>query len=129
MPPVLLVGHRDREEIAAEYARADVFVFPSVSDPWGLVINEAMAASLPVVTTSEPGAVDDLVRHGANGLVTPPFDAGALATAMVRLTRDAELRHAMGARSAARIATQTPGAWAAGMRDAALAALERARGG
>jgi glycosyltransferase involved in cell wall biosynthesis len=127
MPPVRILGHLDREDLAAEYARADVFAFPSVSDPWGLVINEAMASALPIITTSAPGAVDDLVADGDNGIVVPPFDAGALRAAMEDLARDPERRRTMGARSAERIRAQTPEAWAAGMREAALAALDCGR--
>lgn len=129
MPPIRILGHLDREGLAAEYARADVFVFPSVSDPWGLVINEAMASGLPVVTTSAPGAVDDLVVEGDNGIVVPPFDGGALGAAMEDLSRDPERRLAMGRRSAERILGQTPEAWAVGMREAALASLQLSRTG
>jgi glycosyltransferase involved in cell wall biosynthesis len=129
MPSIRIPGHIDREGLAAEYARADVFVFPSVSDPWGLVINEAMASGLPVVTTSAPGAVDDLVIDGENGIVVPPFDAGALRAAMECLARDPGRRRAMGRRSADRIRTQTPEAWAVGMREAALASLDLSRTG
>jgi glycosyltransferase involved in cell wall biosynthesis len=123
MPPVRVTGHLDREGIAEQYARADVFVFPSVSDPWGLVINEAMASGLPVVTTTAPGGVDDLVVDGENGIVVAPFDAGSLRAAMDDLARDPERRRAMGMRSGERIAAQTPEAWAAGMREASIAAL------
>jgi glycosyltransferase involved in cell wall biosynthesis len=129
MPAIRIAGHLDREELATEYARADVFVFPSVSDAWGLVINEAMASGLPVVTTSAPGAVDDLVVDGDNGIVVPPSDAGALVAAMEDLARDPERRRGMGKRSADRIRTQTPEAWAVGMREAALASLDLSRTG
>jgi glycosyltransferase involved in cell wall biosynthesis len=129
MPPVRALGHLDREGLAEEYARADVFVFPSVSDPWGLVINEAMASGLPIVTTTAPGAVVDLVADGDNGIVVAPFDAGALLAAMEDLARDPGRRRAMGERSAERIRTQTPEAWAAGMRQAGLVALDLARTG
>lgn len=129
IPSIQIAGHLDREELATEYARADVFVFPSVSDPWGLVINEAMASGLPVVTTSAPGAVDDLVVDGDNGIVVPPFDAGALGAAMEDIARDPERRRAMGLRSAERIRAHTPEAWAVGMREAALASLDLSRSG
>ena len=96
MPPVRLLGDLDREDLAKEYARADVFVFPSVSDPWGLVINEAMASALPMITTSAPGAVDDLVVDGSNGIIVAPFDAGELGAAMEGLARGAEIAGANG---------------------------------
>lgn len=119
-PLVHLVGHRDRDELSRLYAEADVFVFPSVSDPWGLVLNEAMASGLPVVTTPAPGSVDDLVRDGENGFVVPPRRPGPLGDAM-RALLDPGLRREMGARSAQRIVGYSSEAWARGMRDAALA--------
>jgi glycosyltransferase involved in cell wall biosynthesis len=126
MPPAKLLGHLEREELVDAYRNADVFVFPSVSDPWGLVVNEAMAAGLPVIASSAPGAVDDLVRDGDNGFVVPPFDASSLATAIDALSTDAELRARMGARSLDRIGSFTPDGWARGMRDAALSVAGRA---
>jgi glycosyltransferase involved in cell wall biosynthesis len=116
---VELLGHLDREALAAEYARADVFVFPSVSDPWALVLNEAMASGLPIVTSAAPGAVDDLVRDGWNGFVVPPADAGALANAIQRVADDEDLRASMGHGSRERIHEFMPEACAAGIRDAA----------
>jgi glycosyltransferase involved in cell wall biosynthesis len=126
MPPTYLPGHLGRDDLAKRYAQADVFVFPSVSDPWGLVLNEAMASGLPLVTTSAPGAVDDLVIHGRNGLVVEPFDVVGLATAMSTLTADAALRLSMGAESSSIIAGFEPETWAAGMREAVLGVLGEA---
>jgi glycosyltransferase involved in cell wall biosynthesis len=127
MPPVEVAGHRERDDLASVYADADVFVFPSVSDPWGLVVNEAMASGLPVIVTRAPGAVDDLVVDGQNGRVVSPFDPDALKTAMTELATNSDLRLAMGRRSAERIEAFEPRDWAAGMRDAAVTAW--ARGG
>jgi glycosyltransferase involved in cell wall biosynthesis len=126
MPPTHLPGHLGRDDLAQRYAWADVFVFPSVSDPWGLVLNEAMAAGLPLITTSAPGAVDDLVIHGRNGLIVEPFDVACLAGAMSTLTADAALRSSMGAESSSIIAGFEPEAWASGMRDAVLGVLGEA---
>jgi glycosyltransferase involved in cell wall biosynthesis len=126
MPPVHLRGHLERDDLAERYARADVFVFPSVSDPWGLVLNEAMAAGLPLVATSAPGAVDDLVFHGRNGLVVEPLDASGLAGAISTLTADPALRRSMGEESSSIIAGFEPEAWAAGMRGAVLGVLGEA---
>jgi glycosyltransferase involved in cell wall biosynthesis len=126
MPPVRLLGHLDRDDLADRYAGADLFVFPSVSDPWGLVLNEAMAAGLPVVASSSPGAVDDLVQQGRNGLIVAPFDTTALAGAMSTLIADPTLRVSMGAESSSIVRGFEPEAWAAGMRQAALSVLSRA---
>jgi glycosyltransferase involved in cell wall biosynthesis len=113
-----VVGHLDRDALARAYADADVFVFPSVSDPWGLVVNEAMAAGLPIVASSAPGAVDDLVIQGENGIVVAPHDVAGFARAIVGLAGDRERRLAMGRASVERIARFTPEAWAGAMRAA-----------
>jgi glycosyltransferase involved in cell wall biosynthesis len=126
MPPVSVVGHLERDDLAARYSQADVFVFPSVSDPWGLVLNEAMAAGLPVIATSAAGAADDLVFHGRNGLVVEPFDVAGLAGAMSTLTADPALRGSMGAQSSSIIRGFEPESWAAGMREAVLSVLGEA---
>ena len=49
------------------YAASDVFVLPSDDEPWGLAVNEAMCASLPVVVSREVRCVTDLLRDGVNG--------------------------------------------------------------
>jgi glycosyltransferase involved in cell wall biosynthesis len=122
IPPVRLLGHLDRESLAAAYSDGDVFVFPSVSDPWGLVLNEAMAAGLPVIVSSAPGAVDDLVEDGNNGFVVPPMDPGPLTEAMSTLVLDPARRLAMGERSSFLIRDFEPERWADGMRQAILEA-------
>jgi glycosyltransferase involved in cell wall biosynthesis len=117
---VELVEHLARDDLAVAYGDADVFVFPSVSDPWGLVLNEAMASGLPVIAASAAGAVDDLVIDGVNGIVVPPYDPGPLAAAIEALAVDRDRRLEMGARSRERIGRFRPHDWAAGMRDAIL---------
>lgn len=113
-----VVGHLDQEALARAYAGADAFVFPSVSDPWGLVVNEAMAAGLPIVASSAPGAVDDLVIDGENGIVVAPHDVAGFARAMSGLAADRERRLEMGRASIERIAWFTPVSWASAMRAA-----------
>lgn len=122
LPSVELVGHLDRARLAEMYGDADVFVFPSVSDPWGLVLNEAMASGLPLITTDLPGAVDDLVTDGDNGLVVPTSTSEGLLRAMDRLAGDRALRLSMGRRSAERIRAFEPGVWADGIAGAVRAA-------
>ena len=119
MPPVRSLGHLDRDQLARAYAEADVFVFPSVSDPWGLVLNEAMASSFQD-RTSAPGAVDDPISDCENGIVVPPFDPGALTDAMVALASDPARRLEMGEHSSSMIRDFEPQTWAEGMREAVL---------
>jgi len=109
--------HRIRNFLAA----ADVLVVPSIRtrafrEPWGLVANEAMHQSLPVIATDAVGAAaGGLVRHERNGLVVPAADAAGLAGALTRLARDPLLRGALGRNARRDVAAYTPEAWAAGM--------------
>ena len=69
-----MVGFAQREQLPAYYALADVFVFPTHTDPWGLVVNEAMACGLPVISSDAAGCAADLVESGWNGRVFPAGD-------------------------------------------------------
>ncbi len=98
-------------------------------EPWGLVANEAMNRSLPVIATTAVGAAaGGLVRHEETGLVVPAGDAGALAAALRRLQADPALRARLGAAGREAVAHYSHAAWAAGM-SRALAAAGVARSG
>jgi glycosyltransferase involved in cell wall biosynthesis len=70
-----------RIELLERYRAADVLVFPTLCDGFGMVVTEAFAQGLPVITTTRAGAAD-LVLHGENGLIIPAGDARALADAL-----------------------------------------------
>jgi glycosyltransferase involved in cell wall biosynthesis len=123
---VRLVGFAQREELAAYYGLADVFVFPTHTDPWGLVVNEAMACGLPVIASHAAGCVADLADDGWNGRVVPVGSVQQLACAMEDLAHDADLRALMGRRSRDRIEQYSPEAWAAGMANAVAQRSEAA---
>lgn len=86
-------------ELTAYYAAADVFVFPTLGDPYGQVIEEAHAAGLPIIATDAVGEVHERVVDGTTGLIVPPADAAALATAMLALAANPGLRRSMGQRA------------------------------
>jgi 1,2-diacylglycerol 3-alpha-glucosyltransferase len=113
-------GFVQREQLASYYALADVFIFPTHTDPWGLVVNEAMASGLPIIISNAAGCVDDLVEDHWNGLVVPPGSTDQLASAMCELASQAELRSLMGQRSRERIQRYSPRACAEGIAEAAL---------
>lgn len=112
---VRFLGPLGRDELVDWYARADVFVLPSRSEPWGMVLNEAAAAALPIVATEDVGAAHDLVEDGLNGFRVPSGDSGVLADALRRLAEDEVFRHAAGARSRELARGFTPEAWANGV--------------
>jgi glycosyltransferase involved in cell wall biosynthesis len=94
-------------QISRYFAAADVFLFPTVYDSFGLVIAEAMAAGLPVVTSRTAGAAE-LIEHGRTGLLTDdPWDVPALAEALGVLVASPERRAAMGAAARAAIEPYT----------------------
>lgn len=95
-PRIRYLGRLAGEDMIRAYGMADVFVLPSHFEPWGLVVNEAMAAGLPVILSNEVGCADDLVQDGRNGLVVPSGDPVSLAQAMLRLASDTEARREMG---------------------------------
>ena len=76
---VHFVGFQKKQELLDWYRAADLLVLPTKSDVWGLVINEAMACGLPVITTDQCVAGLDLVKDGVNGYVVPVGDGEALA--------------------------------------------------
>jgi glycosyltransferase involved in cell wall biosynthesis len=90
-----LLGTVPRSEMPALFRWADVLVLPSVSDTFGMVILEAMAAGL-VVIASENTAAPDILRHGEDGFVVPIRDPAAIATALELLASDHDLMREMG---------------------------------
>jgi glycosyltransferase involved in cell wall biosynthesis len=105
-------GFQDPEHLPRYFAKSDVFVIPSRHDGWGVVVNQAMAAGLPVITSSEVGAGMDLVETGKSGICVPASDADALHRAMKTLAADPECARAWGhaARETARSLTPEAGA-------------------
>jgi glycosyltransferase involved in cell wall biosynthesis len=96
---VTFAGELQGDELAAAYAGADIFALASRRETWGVVVNEAAAAGLPLVLSDAVGAAGDLLEDGANGLLVPTGDAVRLASALERLAADSTLRQRMGARS------------------------------
>lgn len=88
-------GHKEPLELPAIFAAADIFCLPSRHDGWGVVVNEALGAGLPILVSDAVGAGRDLVRDGVNGLVTPAGDVPSLAAAISRLASDNDLRSTM----------------------------------
>ncbi|MDD3773741.1 MAG: glycosyltransferase family 4 protein [Patescibacteria group bacterium] len=82
---VYLTGFINQKELPKYYKVGDIFVLPSLEENYGLVINEAMACGLPIITTKNVGASYDLVESGRNGFVIKPADSFELQKALKKI--------------------------------------------
>ncbi len=120
-------GFLYREQLAELYALAEALVFPTHSDPWGLVVNEAMACGLPIIASAVAGCVPDLVENGENGFIVPPRSVEAIAGAMHELLSASGLAAKMGARSTLKIQAYKPEACAEGFAKAVAFACDETK--
>lgn len=102
------LGQLSAPQMAAEFSRADIFVLPTLAEGSASVINEALASSVPVVTTLAAGSI---VRDGAEGLIVPGRDAEAIVQAILRIGLDRELRDSMSLRAAQAISARDQQRW------------------
>ena len=118
---VMFPGFVQYDLLPAYYALASALVHASAVEPWGLVVNEAMAAGLPVIVSNRCGCVPELVSEGHNGFTFNPFDVGELYELMVRTSEHPNLDD-MGAVSQKIVARWSPQRFAEGLIRAAEAA-------
>jgi len=85
-PRVVWTGFLDGAELAVAYHAADVLVLPSDHEPWAVVVQEAMAAGLPVIASDVVGAAYELVTDGHSGRIFPRGDGVALQRAIEDVT-------------------------------------------
>lgn len=97
-------GYLQGEELATAFRAGDIFLFPSTTDTFGIVLLEAMASGLPVVVAAE-GPPAELVRRTEAGLAYPPGDLDAMAASLARLASDGPMRTVMGHRARAHAET------------------------
>lgn len=93
---VTYLGRLSGDDVLCAYLTADLLVLPSLFEPWGLVINEAMACGLPVIVSDRVGCADDLVRPGETGLIVAAGREIDLASAIRQLAHDEPGRRHMG---------------------------------
>ncbi len=124
---VRLPGFAQREELAVLYALAEAMVLPTHSDPWGLVVNEAMVCGLPVIVSSVAGCAQDLVEDGWNGYAVPPHDPERLSAAIRMLLEQPESRRQMAAHSLERIRHFSPEECARGLAESVRSPGQEAR--
>ncbi|MCK0151694.1 glycosyltransferase [Marivita sp. S6314] len=99
---VTFLGYKSQAEVAGELAQADVFVLPSFAEGVPVVLMEAMAAQVPVITTRTAG-VPELVEDHVSGRVVPPGDVEAFTAALDDVLTDGNLRRAYGAAGRAKV--------------------------
>jgi len=85
------LGLQTQAQLLDLYARADAFAMPSLSEAFGVVFLEAMAAGVPTIGT-RVGGIPEIIRHGENGLLVEPEDATGLANTLIEVLTRAELR-------------------------------------
>jgi glycosyltransferase involved in cell wall biosynthesis len=126
---VVFSGFQGDDVLPRLYATSDVFVFPTLGDPFGMVVLEAMACGLPVIATTAAGEISDRVVEGVNGFLVAPASSDQLLERMTVLARDDNLREAMGAASVRKVAGQSPDAWAEAFEQAVgkILAMPRTR--
>jgi glycosyltransferase involved in cell wall biosynthesis len=112
LPNVVFPGFVQKPGLPRWYGLADVLVFPTLGDPYGHVVQEAMAAGLPVIATENAGEIRERVLDGETGFVVPAADSDALLDGMRRLALDPERRCRMGERGYERIRPRTIEWWA-----------------
>jgi glycosyltransferase involved in cell wall biosynthesis len=110
------------------YALAGMYVHPARIEPWGLVVNEALACGLPVLVSERCGCAPDLVHQGVNGFSFDPENTAALAGLLGKMTKGTENLEAMGRASEAIAADYAPRAFATSLRSALEVAQHRKRG-
>lgn len=96
---VHFTGNKSQIELPKYYSIADFFVLPTLEDIWGLVVNEAMACGLPVISTKAAGCAVDLIIPGENGFIVDEANADQLCSAMKKVILDEALARKMGNKS------------------------------
>jgi glycosyltransferase involved in cell wall biosynthesis len=106
-------GFLPPKKLPSWFSRADIFVLPSRYEGWGVVVNQALGAGLPIICSDAVGAGDDLVEEGVNGSRVTTGSVEALAQKMQFLVENPDARKAWGAASARKSRDWIPEAGAA----------------
>jgi glycosyltransferase involved in cell wall biosynthesis len=121
---VHLPGFKQYGELPAYYGLAKAFIHASTTEPWGLVVNEAMASGLPVLVSDRCGCAPDLVKDGVNGFTFDPYNVEQLANLMLRISAFSFQLSAFGNASREIISQWGPDRFSAGLKAAAGKAVE-----
>jgi glycosyltransferase involved in cell wall biosynthesis len=116
---VHLPGFLQYDQLPEYYGHASAFVLASSTEPWGLVVNEAMAGGLPVLVSSKCGCAADLVKEGENGFQFDPDSEESLSALMARLSAEGYPLWQHGEASSRIIESWSPRRFACGLEAAA----------
>jgi glycosyltransferase involved in cell wall biosynthesis len=105
---VKFLGFVNQSQLPSTYCASDLFVLPSLFEPFGLVVNEAMLCGLPIAVSDRVGAKFDLVRQDENGYVFPVGDVEALTRILKEVLLDETKRARLGAAARQRMETWSP---------------------
>lgn len=123
---VHLTGFVGYRQIADWYGLAAAFIHPALDEPWGLVVNEACAAGLPILCSQTVGACQDLVKEGENGFLFDPRSKESIANTLIRIHSLSEsARRSLGEASQRIVAPFGPERFATNFMEAVDAARER----
>lgn len=109
-------GFRQYHELPYIYHGAGALLHASTQEPWGLVVNEATAAGLPVLVSNRCGCAHELVQHGVNGFVFDPEDTAAMTRHMIAMTDGSVDRDSLSRNSLRIVADWGPERFAQGLR-------------
>lgn len=115
---VIFAGGFPWYQVPGWLAQSDVLVLPSKSEPWGLVVNEAMVCGLPVIVSETCGCADDLVRDGVNGFTFDHMQQADLEKHLTWFVQNPDRIAGMGQESLKLIAPFASGPVAAQMAEA-----------
>ena len=119
-------GSMGFEQLPSQYHDAELYVYPTLADEWGLVVNEAMIAGLPVLGSRFSQAVEELVVDGVNGWIFTPTDEQDTYNAIERaLQTDTKTLEAMSERAVTTVAALTQSAMAKRMSETILQVFGR----
>jgi len=129
VPGVTFLGHLQIEALARAYSRAGCLVLPSVSENWGLVVNEAMDCGAPVIVSRQCGCFPELLDEGANGFGIDPLDVEQIAQTLSRFASlSAEARDGMARRAREIARLHNADAWAVHVAEAIRTIRAQGRG-
>lgn len=114
---VVFAGFQQGDAVSAYYGLSSCLVLPSISETWGLVVNEAMAAGLPVLVSERCGCVPELVQPGVNGYVCNPLDTEGMARLLGVMSSETADAGKMGEASRQIVVQYTPETWAQTLAD------------